>query len=112
MSNWNKSNNSRRQKTTRFTTPSAPSEELVKQTRGSPIAAARDHVTYHAGTLHDNLAKIVIRCAATFMTRRQNHHYKIASQQKLKSGTEYIPKSAQIKLELFFEKGTKEGEAF
>ena len=43
--------------------------------------------------------------------RRQNLHYKIASQQKLKSDTEYIPKSSQIKLELSFEKGTKEGEA-
>ena len=46
------------------------------------------------------------------MTRRQNLHYKIAIQQKLKSDTEYIPKSAQIKLELSIEKGTKEGEAF
>ena len=46
------------------------------------------------------------------MTQRQNMHYKIASQQKLKSDTEYIPKSAQIKLELYVEKGTKEGEAF
>ena len=46
------------------------------------------------------------------MTQRQNLHYKIASQQKLKSYTEYIPKSAQIKLELSVEKGTNEGEAF
>ena len=46
------------------------------------------------------------------MTRRQNLHYKIASQCKLKSDSEYIPKSAQIKLELFVKKGTKEGEAF
>ena len=44
--------------------------------------------------------------------RRQNLHYKIASQQKLKSDTEYIPKSAQIKMELSVENGTKEGEAF
>ena len=42
------------------------------------------------------------------MTRRQNHKYRIASQQKLN----YIPKSAQIKLELSLEKGTKEGEDF
>ena len=46
------------------------------------------------------------------MIRRQNLHYKIASQQKLKSDTEYIPKSAQMKLELSVEKGTKEIEAF
>ena len=46
------------------------------------------------------------------MTQRQNLHYKIASQQKLKSDTEYIPKSAHIKLELSVEKDTKEGEAF
>ena len=46
------------------------------------------------------------------MTRRQNLHYKIASQQKLKSDTEYIPKSVQIKLDLSVEEGTKEGEAF
>ena len=46
------------------------------------------------------------------MTRRHNLHYKIASKQKFKSDTEYIPKSAQIKLELSVEKGTKEGEAF
>ena len=55
---------------------------------------------------------MVVRCAADFMTRRQNLHYKIASQHKLKSDTEYIPKSAQIKLELSVEKGIKEGEAF
>ena len=30
----------------------------------------------------------------------------------MKSDTEYIPKSTQIKLELSIEKGTKEGEAF
>ena len=46
------------------------------------------------------------------MTRRQNLHYKIASQKKLKIDKEYIPKSAQIKLELSVEKGKKEGEAF
>ena len=46
------------------------------------------------------------------MMRRQNLHYKIASQQNLKSETEYIPKSSQIKLELSVERGTKEGEDF
>ena len=46
------------------------------------------------------------------MTRRQNLHDKIASQHKLKSDSEYIPKSAQIKLDLSVEKGTKEGKAF
>ena len=112
MSNGNASDNSRRQKRTRFATPVLPSEVTVKQTRGSPITAARYHVTSHAGTLHDKLAKLVVRCAADFMTRRQNLHYNIASQQKLKSDSEYIPKSAQIKLELYVEKGTKEGEAF
>ena len=100
MSNRNVLDISRKQKRTCFATPAAPSEATVKQTRGSPIAAARDHVTSHAGTLHDKLAKIVVRCAADFMTRRQNLHCKIASQQNLKSDTEYIPKSAQIKLEL------------
>ena len=46
------------------------------------------------------------------MTQRQNIHYKIASQQKLKSDSEYSPKSSQIKLELSVEKGEKESEAF
>ena len=46
------------------------------------------------------------------MTRRQNLHYKIAIQQRLKSDTEYIPKSAQIKMELSVEKVTKDGEDF
>ena len=46
------------------------------------------------------------------MTRCQNLHYKISSQQKLKTKDEYVPKSTQIKLELAVEKGTKEGEAF
>ena len=58
------------------------------------------------------MEKIVVRCAADFTTQRQNLHYKIASQQKLKSDLEYIPKSAQLKLELSVEKGTKEGEDF
>ena len=100
MSNGNAADDSGIQKRTRFAALAAPSEATVKQTRGSPIAAARDHATSHAGTLHDKLAKIVVRCAADFMTRRQNLHCKIASQQNLKSDTEYIPKSAQIKLEL------------
>ena len=46
------------------------------------------------------------------MTRQQNLHYKIASQQNIKSDNKYVPKSAQIKLELSVENGTKEGEAF
>ena len=85
---------------------------MIKKTRGSTIAAARVHVDSHAGTLHDKLAKIVVRCVADFMTRRQNLHYKIAIQQKLKTDKEYIPKYSQIKLDLYVEKGTKEGEAF
>ena len=100
------------QKRTCFATPAATSEATVKQTRGSPIAAAQNHVTSHAGTLHDKLEKIVVRCAADFMTRRQNLHYKITSQRKLKSDSKYIPKSSQIKLQLSVEKGTKEGKAF
>ena len=112
MSDRNASNNSGRQKRTLFATPAAPSEATVKQTRGSPIAVARDHVTSHAGTLHEKTGKIIVSCIADFMTRRQNLHYKIASQQKLKSDTEYTPKYSQIKLDLSVEKGTKEGEAF
>ena len=46
------------------------------------------------------------------MTRRQNLHYKITSQQKLKTDKDYIPKSAQIKRDISVAKGTKEGEAF
>ena len=112
MSDRNASNNSERQKRSRFAAPSYPSEETVKQTHGSPIPADRNHVTSHAGTLHDKLEKIVVHCVTNFMTRRQNLHYKIASQHKLKSDAKYIPKSAQIKLELSIEKGTKEGKAF
>ena len=112
MSDGNVSDDSRGQKRTCFATPETPSEETVKKTRESPIAAAQDHVNTHAGTLHDKLAKIVVHCAADFMTRQQNRHYKIASQQKLKTDKEYIPKSAQIKLDIYVEKGTKESEAF
>ena len=112
ISDGNASDGSGRQKRTRFATPEVPSEATIKKTRGSPIAAARDHVDSHARTLHDKLAKIVVRCAADFMTRQQNLHYKIASQHKLKSESDYTPKSAQIKLELSVEKGTKEVEAF
>ena len=57
------------------------------------------------------LGKIVVRCDADFMMRQQNLHYKIASQHKLKSDKKYVPKSAQIKLDLSAEKETKEGEA-
>ena len=70
---------------------------------------ARDHVNSHAVTLH---GKLVVRCAAEFMTQRQNLHYKISSQHKLKSDDKHIPKSAQIKLELSVEKLNKKGEAF
>ena len=85
MSNSNASEDSGRQKRTRFATPVAPSEEMVRHTRGSPIDADRYHVNSNAVTIHDKLAKIVVRCAADFMTRRHNLHYKIASQHKLKS---------------------------
>ena len=94
MSYRNASNESRRQKRTRFAIPEYPYEATFKQTRASPIAAALDHVVSHAGTLNDKLAKIVVCCTANFMARCQNLHYKIASQQRLKSDTEYIPKSA------------------
>ena len=63
-------------------------------------------------TLHDKLAKIVVRCSAYFMTWRQNLHYKISSQQKLKTDDEYVPKYDNINLDLVVEKGTKDGEAF
>ena len=106
MSDGNVSSDSGRQKRTRFATPAAPFEVTIKKTRGSPLAAARDHVNSHAGTLHDKLAKIVVRCPADFMTRRQNLHYKIASQKKLKSDSEYIPKYSHINLEMSVEKGT------
>ena len=112
MSNGNASGDSGRQKRSRLATPEVPSEATVNLTRGSPIAMARYHVTSHAMMLHDKLEKIVVCCAANFVTRCQNLHYKNASQQKLKSDTEYTPKSTQIKLELSVEKGTKEGEAF
>ena len=62
---------------TRFATPAAPYEGTVRQTRGSPIAAAWYHVNSHAMALRDKLAKIVVHCTANFMTRRQNLHYKI-----------------------------------
>ena len=103
MSDGNASDDYGRQKKTRFATPTAPSKATIKKTRGSPIAAARDHVDSHAGTLHDKLAKTVVRCAADFMTRQQNLLYKIASQQNMKTDKEYIPKSANIKLELSVE---------
>ena len=57
MSNGNVSDDSWRQKRTRFATLAAPSEATIKKTRGSPIAAAQDHVDSHAGTLHNKLAK-------------------------------------------------------
>ena len=98
MSDGNASDDSGRQKRIRFTTPASPSEATIKKTRGSPISAALDHVDSHAGTLHDKLTKFVVRCAADFMTRHENLHYKIASQHKLKTDKEYIPKSAQIKM--------------
>ena len=97
MSKGNASDESIRQKRTRFDTLASPSEAKVKQTRGSPIAAV-DHVNFHAMTLHDKLGKIVVRCAADFMTRRQNLHYKISGQHKLKTNDEYVPRSVQIKL--------------
>ena len=112
MSNGNASDESGRQKRTRFATLAATYEETARQTRGSSITAALDHVNSHTMTLHDKLAKTVVRCAADLMIRRQNLHYKISSQHKLKSGDEYVPKSAQIKLELTVEKVTKEGEDF
>ena len=111
MSNRNASDESRRQKRTRFAASAAPSEVTVLQKRGSPIAATQEHVNFHALKLHDKLEKIVVCCAAYFMKRSQNLHYKISSQQKMKTDNEYVPKSSQIKLELDFEKGTNEGEA-
>ena len=112
MSDGNASDDSGRQNSTRFATPAAPSEVTIKKTHRSSIAAARYHVDSHAETLHNKLGKIVVRSAADFMLRQQNLHYKIASQHKLKTDKEYIPKSAHIKLEVSVEKGTKEGEAF
>ena len=45
------------------------------------------------------------------MARRQYLHYKISSQQKLKTDNEYVPKSAQNKLELDVQKVKKEGRS-
>ena len=64
VSDRNASDDYGRQKRTRFAALAAPSEVMVKQTRRSPIYAARDHVNFHVLTLHDKLANIVVRCAA------------------------------------------------
>ena len=100
MSDGNASDESGRQKRTRFAAPAALSEATVKQTRGSPITASRDHVNFQTVKLHDKLEKMVVRCAEDFMTRSQNIHYKIYIQQKLNTDNEYVPKYTQIKLEL------------
>ena len=63
-------------------------------------------------TLHNKVAKTFVRFAAYFMTRRQNLHYNISSQQKLNTNDEYVPNSAQIKSEMAVEKVTKEVEDF
>ena len=63
-------------------------------------------------THYDKLENIFVRCAADFITRRHNLHYKISSQHKLKSEDKYAPESAHIKLELYLEKITNEGESF
>ena len=112
MSDGNASDNYGRKKRTRFAAPEEPSEVTLLQTRGSPFAAARDHVNFNAVTLHDKLEKIVVCCAADFMTRRQILYYNISSQQRLKTEDECVPKSTQIKLELAVFKLTKEGKAF
>ena len=85
---------------------------MVRHNHGSTTDAARYHVNSNAVTLHNKLANTVVRCAADFMIRRDNLHYKIASQHKLKSDDEYVPKSAQIKLELSVEKGKTEAKDF
>ena len=100
MFDGNVSDNSGIQKRNWFATQAAPSEETAKKTRGSPIAASCDHVNCHAVTLLSKLTKMVVLCAADFMTRLQNIHYNISSQRKLKSNDRYIPKSNQIKLDL------------
>ena len=107
MSDGNALDKSVRQKRTRFSDPAAPSGITVLEACGSPIAAACYLANFRAMILHDKLAKIVVRCAAYFMMRRQNLHYKIPSQKKVKTDNEYVPKSAQIKLELAVEKGEK-----
>ena len=73
---------------------------MLLQTCGSPIYAAWYHVNSHIVMINDNLAKKNVRCAADFMTWNQNLHYKISSQQILKTDNEYVPKSTQIKLKL------------
>ena len=112
MSNRNTSEDDEIQKRSRVAAPSSPYEATVKHTCGSPILADRDHVNFHAVTLHDKLAKSVVRCAADFMTWRQNLHYNISCKKKLKTEDEYVPKYDNINLDLAVEKGTKDGEAF
>ena len=112
MSDRNTSDDSERQNRTQFAAPAASSEATVKQTRGSPFAADCDHVNFHSVTLHDNLATIVVSYAANVRKWRQNLHYKVSSQQTLKTNNEYVPKSSQIKLDIAGEKGTKECDYF
>ena len=100
MSDGNASDDSRRQKRNRFAALAAPFGVTVKQTHRSPIAAALYHINFCAVTLHDKPVNIIVRCAADFMTRRQNLLCNISSQQRLKTDNEYVPKSAQIKLDL------------
>ena len=104
MSDGNASDDSGRQKRTRFAAPSSTYEAMIKQTPGSPITADRDNINFQAVTLHDKLEKVVVCCAADLMTRRQNLHHRISSQHKMKNDNEYVPKPTHTKFELYVEK--------
>ena len=104
MSNKNSSDDSGRQKRTRFAT--------VKHTCILTSAADQYHVNFHVVTINDKLEMFFVFCTPYFMTWRQNLQYKVSSQQKLKTDDEYVPKSAHIKSGLAVEKWTKEGKYF
>ena len=110
MSNRKVSEHSGRQKMTWFAAPIAPSEVMVLHTRGSPISAAQDHVNFHSVMLCDkwsnclSFAPQISWCGVKIYISR-------SQVKKLKTDNDYVPKSAQIKLELDVEKVTKEGKA-
>ena len=113
MSDGNASDDSGRNKRTRFadTTAEATAAKPSDSTQ-SPLSAAKKAVDAHAGTLHPELATIVVDAAAEYLSQRATLFYKQRKFDQMTNDVALIPRSARVELTLEASPEVKKGQEY
>jgi dimeric dUTPase (all-alpha-NTP-PPase superfamily) len=113
MSDGNASDDSGRNKRTRFTDtfPETAAAKPSSSTQ-SPLAAAKKAVDAYARTLQPTLATIVVDAAADYLSQRATLFYKQRKFDQMTNDVALIPRSAKVELTLEASPEVKKGQEY